>query len=272
MKSLDGGELAGYIKERQAKQVRALRQSWRVFPKLAIIRTSDSPVIGLYVRLKRQYGEDILIDIQDTIVEQSALIEVIETCNKDESIHGIIVQLPIDDVSETQDIVAHIAPQKDVDGLGPEAHYISATAQAIDWLLVGYGVELVGKQIAIVGQGMLVGAPLGNEQGLKVQTFDENSKNISDDIQSADIIVTATGMPRLITSDMVKQGAAVVDAGTASENGQIVGDVDDDVRERDDITITPKRGGVGPLTIASLFDNVITAARKVAEAQGQKDN
>ncbi len=115
--------------------------------------------------------------------------------------------------------------------------------------------------------GRLVGAPLAKmwtNSGYIVTTFDEDNGDLST-LVDYDIIVTATGVAGLITPAMVKQGAVVVDAGTASEHGKIVGDVSSDVRERDDISITPVRGGVGPLTVAALFDNVITAATKVAE-------
>lgn len=268
MKILNGSELVGYIKERQAKQVRGLRQAWRVFPKLAIIIASDNPVIDTYVRLKQRYGEDILIDVAIYRVEQTEVKALIQTLNNDVSVHGIVVQLPLADASETDAIVTMIAPEKDVDGLaGARAQYTSATATAIDWLLAGYNVTLRGKKIAIVGNGRLVGAPLAalwQKQELDVTVYDDTAPSL-DVLRLANVIVTATGVPGLITSAMVGPSAVVVDAGTASENGVIVGDVAADVRERGDITITPEKGGVGPLTIAALFDNVITAARKTAD-------
>ena len=144
---------------------------------------------------------------------------------------------------------------------------MSATATAIDWLLAGYNVTLRGKKIALVGNGRLVGAPLAalwRSQELDVTTYDDTTPSL-DVLRSADVIVSAAGVPGLIQSSMIAPGAVVVDAGTASENGAIVGDVATDVRERGDVTITPVRGGVGPLTIAALFDNVITAARKIAD-------
>jgi len=264
MKLLDGRELAGYIKERQARQVRALRQAWHVFPKLAIVQTTDNPVIDTYVRLKSTYGEDILIEVEVRQVEQAALAQTIRELNADESIHGIIVQLPLADPSETDEIVALIDPEKDVDGLGGKGSLTPATAMAIDWLLAGYNVALAGKEIAIVGNGRLVGAPLSKlwqTQGLDVHVYDDTTEDLTAALRSAQVIVTATGVPRLITSMMLQPSAVVVDAGTASEGGQIVGDLDPEVRERGDLTLTPEKGGVGPLTVAALFDNVITAAR-----------
>ena len=264
MKILDGRELVGYVEERQAKQVRALRQAWHTLPKLALIVTTDDPVIDTYVRLKQSYGEDILIEVNVHKVEQSQVSPLIDTLNTDESVHGIVVQLPLADPSETDAIVARISPEKDVDGLGPQAKYVSATATAIDWLLAGYNVSLKDKNIAIVGQGRLVGAPLAKlwtNAGLNVATYDDTVEDLQSELRRADVIVTATGVPGLITAAMISPGKAVVDAGTASENGVIVGDLAADVRERQDLIITPEKGGVGPLTIAALFDNVITAAR-----------
>ncbi|MDB5162851.1 MAG: putative Methylenetetrahydrofolate dehydrogenase, partial [Candidatus Saccharibacteria bacterium] len=116
---------------------------------------------------------------------------------------------------------------------------------------------------AIVGQGRLVGAPLADlwsRAGLNVVTYDDTVVDLQSELRKADVIVSATGVPGLVTAQMISAGKVVVDAGTASENGVIVGDIAPDVRERQDLTITPIRGGVGPLTIAALFDNVIVAA------------
>lgn len=265
-KLLNGAELAGYIKERQAKQIRALRQAWKVFPRLVILATpSASQAIQTYVRYKQEYGEDILIDVTVETVEQHELRDVIARYNADETVHGIIVQLPLDNPAETDEIVNQIAPEKDVDGLGQSAAFESATAVAVNWLLTGYGVDLAHKQIALVGRGRLVGGPLERmwqASGYAVTTLDDTSTDMAAVLKQSEIIVSATGVPRLITSALVPAGAVVVDAGTASENGVLVGDVDASVRERDDISITPERGGVGPLTIAALFDHVITAAQR----------
>ena len=282
MKLLNGAELRDFIKERQAKQVRALRQSWRVFPKLVIFYSSKNPVIETYMRLKTAYAEDILIEAEKRFVSPENLAEEIQKANRDEEIHGIIVQLPLENPNgekvEGEDlakILAEISPEKDVDGLASDV-FEPATAVAIDWLLAGYNVELAGKKIAVVGQGLLVGKPLAKRwknSGLDVKTFDEqNAEEMRETLSNFDVVVTAVGKAGLISSEMLKQKAVVVDAGTSSENGVIKGDVAEEVREnRQDLTITPKIGGVGPLTIAALIDNVIIAARKVAQRKGQQD-
>jgi methylenetetrahydrofolate dehydrogenase (NADP+)/methenyltetrahydrofolate cyclohydrolase len=274
MKLLSGAEIAGFIMERQAKQVRALRQSWRVIPRLAIIQTHDDTVSDKYVAKKIEYANDILVDVDSYKVNQNEVEELIDKLNKDNLIHGIIVQLPIEDPSQTDIIVSKIAPEKDVDGLTENSQFLPATAQAIDWLVAGYGVELFGKKIVVIGKGKLVGGPIAAlwlKQNLNVLVADSKTENLELVVHDADVIVSAAGKPGLVTRKMVKPGSVVIDAGTANSNGSIVGDVADDVRELDDISITPKIGGVGPLTIAALIDNVIRAARVVADKEGQKD-
>ena len=264
-KLLDGNELAGYIKERQARQVRMLRQAHKIFPKLVIVTSkTTSPVIDTYVRMKRRYGDDILIETEVVSCGEPKMADVIERYNKDDSVHGIIVQLPLGADAEVDEILGVIAPEKDVDGLGEGAAYLSATAEAIQWLLAGYGVDLKGKSIAMIGNGRLVGQPLVHvwrESGLSVTVIDEaTTSHLRDVVKVSDVIVSATGVPRLITSEMIPVGAVVIDAGTASEDGKLMGDVESAARERDDLKITPEKGGVGPLTIAALYDHVIQVA------------
>jgi methylenetetrahydrofolate dehydrogenase (NADP+)/methenyltetrahydrofolate cyclohydrolase len=264
MKILNGRDLADFIMERQARQVRALRQAHKVFPKLAIVQTIDSPVIDSYVKLKRAYADDILIEVEVYKIDQEQLPGVVERLNADPSVHGIIIQLPLADPSATQASVDLVAPGKDVDGLGVNATLDPATPLAIIWLVAGYNVDLAGKKIAIVGNGRLVGAPLARlwqASGYDVTIFDEHSGDMQKQLPDYDIIVSATGVPSLITSNLIKQGAVVVDAGTAAEHGKIVGDLAADLRSREDLTITPEKGGVGPLTVTALFDNVIRAAQ-----------
>jgi methylenetetrahydrofolate dehydrogenase (NADP+)/methenyltetrahydrofolate cyclohydrolase len=271
-KFLNGGELAGYIKNRQAHEVRALRQARRIFPRLAILTTSteNAPVkvIETYIRLKQRYGADILIDVEVHRAQTAELPDLIKKLNADPATHGMIVQLPIADPDKTDEIVNLVAPEKDVDGLGRNSAFDPATPLAINWLLAGYNTDLKSRRVAIVGEGRLVGRPLARmwkNSGIDVKTLNEKSVDFHLVLRAADVIVTATGVPGLIKSQDVKSGAVVVDAGTAEANGKIVGDLDPAVRARDDLTLTPEKGGVGPLTITALFDNVIRAAQRAAE-------
>ena len=268
MKLLNGSELAGFIKERQAKQVRALRQASHVNPKLAIIQAKDDPVINTYVRLKKQYGADILVDVDTYMIPQQEIIKKLQSLNKDKSVHGIIVQLPLTDISQTEEIVNMVAPDKDVDALGAKAKLSAATPLAIMWLLAGYNVDLNGKHILLIGRGRLVGAPLEKmllSSGYDVEVIGREATDLAQHTADADVIITATGSPAILYSKMIKQGAVVVDAGVASESGKTVGDLADDVYERDDLTLTPRKGGVGPLTVCGLFDNVIRAAQRLGK-------
>lgn len=263
MKLLNGAELAEFIKERQARQVRALRQAHKILPKLAIITCGENPTIDKYVSLKQVYGEDILVNVEQHNVAQSEAMELIEQLNNDDSVHGIIVQLPLPDPTSTDEIVDTIAPQKDVDALGKESQFDAATPLAINWLLSGYNINLQGKNIVVVGQGRLVGAPLVKmlrNSDLMPKIVDENTENPEEIFADADIIITAVGKAGLITADMIPLDCVVIDAGTTSENGVLRGDLADNVYERQDLTLSPVRGGVGPLTVAALFDNVIRAA------------
>lgn len=262
MKELNGAELAGFIKERQAHQVHQL-QAQGVKPKLVILRDNDSSVIAKYVSLKKKYGEDIGIAVEDTILLTEKLAAKIEQSNRDPDTHGIIVQLPLEKPGQTDKIVQKIYSGKDVDDLTESHKFDGATATAINWLLTGYNVELKNRKIAVVGRGRLVGAPLirmWRNSSYDVTVFGHDSD--LNKLANFDVIVTATGQPHLITSDMIKPDAVIVDAGTASEDGVIVGDIDRAVRERNDLNaITPAKGGVGPLTIAALFENVLIATQ-----------
>lgn len=265
MRLLNGKELAGFIKERQARQVRALRQAHGIEPKLAIVMTAeDNPVIETYVRMKKRYGADILVDVDIHKVHQADVRELLNKLSNDDTIHAIIVQLPLQDPSETDEILKLVPSHKDVDGLGGDPDFEPATALAILWLLSGYNIELNGKNVLLVGRGKLVGEPLEKlllESGITPKVADKYTEDVPGLCREADVIVSATGVAGLIKPDMLKQNAVVVDAGVASEGGKTVGDVAPEVYEkRDDLTITPVKGGVGPLTVCALFDNVIRAA------------
>ncbi|HVO86593.1 MAG TPA: bifunctional 5,10-methylenetetrahydrofolate dehydrogenase/5,10-methenyltetrahydrofolate cyclohydrolase [Candidatus Binatia bacterium] len=263
MKLLNGTELAGFIKQRQAKQVRALLQTANIHPKLAIVLTIDHPAINVYIKMKKAYGADILVEVEVHRVSQDDAVELIKTLNQDDSVHGIIVQLPLERPEETDKIVNAVAPGKDVDALGEKSIFEPATPMAILWLLAGYNVDLTGRKILLIGRGKLVGAPLEKilkASGYKVEVLDREVKDLSAHTKDADVIITATGSPAVLYPDMIKQGAVVVDAGVASESGKTVGDLAPEVYARQDLTLTPEKGGVGPLTVCALFENVILAA------------
>ncbi len=262
MKLLNGTELAGFIKERHAKQVRSLLAD-KIRPKLAIVQAKDDPVIDTYVRLKQEYGADIGVEVDLHKVNQREVPELLNKLSIDKLVHGIIVQLPLPDPSQTDEVVNLVNPKKDVDALGAKSKFEPATPMAIIWLLSGYNIDLTGKKILLIGRGKLVGAPLEKilkDSGHNVEVIDREVADLAAHTKEADVIITATGSPAILYPDMIKQGAVVVDAGVASEEGKTVGDLTPDVYERNDLTITPEKGGVGPLTVCALFENVIRAA------------
>lgn len=268
MKLLNGSDLAGFIKERQAKQVRMLRQAHGIFPRLAIVTDVENPVIDVYMRLKQKYGADILIDVEIHRTEAGEVLGKVEELNQRSDVQAIIVQLPISDMAQADQVLAAVDPVKDVDGLNPKSQSDAATPIAINWLLAGYSVELAGRKVAIVGRGRLVGAPLEKmwrNSGVDVTTFSRGDDLT--ELKNYDVVVTAAGAPHIITSEMIKPGAVLIDAGTSSEDGVVRGDVAPELRQRQDLTITPEKGGVGPLTVAALFDNVINACLKIANSK-----
>ncbi|HSX52984.1 MAG TPA: bifunctional 5,10-methylenetetrahydrofolate dehydrogenase/5,10-methenyltetrahydrofolate cyclohydrolase [Patescibacteria group bacterium] len=265
MKLLNGSELGGFIKERQAKAVRNLRQAHGIVPKLVIIRTNPDPVVDSYMRLKSGYGQDILIDVDVETIKQSEALKIIKTHNKDPKVHGIIVQLPLEDITQTAEILNSVDANKDVDGLAQDTSFDPATPMAITWLLAGYNIDLKSKKIVIVGHGRLVGKPLAKmwkASGLDITVADRKVTDLAAMTRQADVLVCATGVPKLINKDMIKPDAVIVDAGVATDSNGLVGDVDSEVRELDTITITPIKGGVGPLTVCALFENVIRSAQR----------
>jgi methylenetetrahydrofolate dehydrogenase (NADP+)/methenyltetrahydrofolate cyclohydrolase len=262
MKILNGLELAGFIKQRHAQQVRSLRGRG-VTPKLAIVQTKDDPVINTYVSLKQKYGADIGTEVEIHKVRQAQAEEILNKLSIDESVHGIIVQLPLENPEKTDEVVNLVNPDKDVDALGDKSQFEPATPMAILWLLSGYNVDIKDKQILLIGRGKLVGGPLEKilkNSGYEVEVIDREIPDLKKRTLKADVIITATGSPAILYSSMIKEGAVVVDAGVASESGKTVGDLAPDVYQRDDLTITPEKGGVGPLTVCALFENVIRSA------------
>jgi methylenetetrahydrofolate dehydrogenase (NADP+)/methenyltetrahydrofolate cyclohydrolase len=214
-----------------------------------------------------------LIDVDVYKIKQDESKATLNKLNNEDSVHAIIVQLPLEDPSKTGEIVNLVNPNKDVDGLGKDSIFEPATPMAILWLLSGYNIDLMGKYVLLVGQGRLVGAPLKkimDESGVNPAVVDKTVVDLKAETLKADVLITATGVAGLIMPNMLKEKAVVVDAGVASEGGKTVGDVSAEVYEtRDDITISPIKGGVGPLTVCALFENVIRAAKNVAEKQKQ---
>ncbi len=234
-----------------------------VMPKLVIIQTIESKVIDLYVNVKKRYAKRIGVEVLHVQVEPHEAQKIITQYNNDTTVHGIIVQLPLDPILIVQDVLAYVSPEKDVDGLRVDSEYVPPTAQAIYMLLQESERNLSNEKIALVGHGTLVGRPtqkLLTEKGLRAQVFVKGD-DLSQ-LQAYTVIISGVGVPALITSQNVAAGSLVIDAGTAEESGSIVGDAEESLYARTDITISAKKGGVGLLTVRGLFENVLIAAQK----------
>ena len=253
-KLLNGRESADFIKARHSQQVAGMEQA----PRLAIIRSQSNPAGDQYLKMKRRYGNDIGAEVDLFVETESTILDRINALNSDTGVTGILLQLPLGDRELTDRALAAVKPAKDIDGLGPDSPYEPGTVKAALWLLASHNVDLRGR-IVIVGQGRLVGKPLADRlesQGLDVVRADINTRDLGALTRTADMIFTGTGRPGLIRSDMVKDGTVIVDTGAPST------ELDPALFERPSLTITPNPGGVGPMTIASLFDNLLIAAQR----------
>lgn len=252
MKLLTGRDVAAYIKQRHTSQASGMHPE----PRLAIIRSEDNVAGDRYLKMKRKYGEDIGVAVDLYVETSDTILGRIQTLNDDNAVTGILIQLPLTDPSITDAAIAAIAPDKDIDGLAPNSRFEAATPKAALWLLASHNVDLEGR-IVVVGQGRLVGKPLADRlqaSGLDVVRCDINTKDLGAETIQGDIVFTGTGQEHLIKPDMIKSGAVVVDTGSPQ------GELDPALYDRDDLTITPNPGGVGPMTVAALFDNLLIAA------------
>lgn len=256
-------ELVAQIKKNQL-QTAATLKAQGIIPKLAIVVTVDNPVINAYMNMKQKYGAELGAKVVVHRITAAEAAETLAKLNADATVHGIIVQLPLADPERTDEIVDQVVPEKDVDALGVQAHFVPATPMAILWLIAGYKIDLHHKKVVLVGRGKLVGAPL--ERLLQAENIDvavatrSTTPDIPSVTRTADVIITATGHHGAVRADMVKPHAVVVDAGVAGEGGKTVGDLSEDVYARQDLLVTPTKGGVGPLTVCALFENVLAAA------------
>lgn len=259
VKFLNGLDLASFIKVRQAAAVKQLVQ-FAVAPRLEILVTPDNRLGLIYAGLKRKYAEEIGAQVTITQLAQAEMPARLKQATADSAIDGLVIQLPLPQPDETDQICRLIPLSKDIDRLNPSGDRETATATAVTWLLAGHGIDLARKKIVIIGCGRLVGAPLLKilqSSGTDVSALAPHDFS-AEKIKAADVVVSAAGQPGLIKSAHLAEGAVVVDAGTTVLEGRLTGDVEAAVYgEREDLIITPQKGGLGPVTIAVLFDRLI---------------
>lgn len=230
---------------------------------LVVIIVGHNPASISYTKLKKMIGERIgvkvdLIHLEENTTEEE-LKDKIQELNKNENIHGVIVQLPLPSEIDTESVLAKISSEKDIDGLSGKSVFNAPVALAIEEILSRSNVTVSDKTVAIIGRGRLVGIPVAKwfrDMGANVEIISRDTKDISRVTLKADIIVSGAGSPYLLKPDMIKKGVIVIDAGTSEESGKLVGDVDPECADKCSL-FTPVPGGVGPLTIVMLFKNLL---------------
>ena len=275
---IDGKKLAQEIRAKLKIECEELKQKG-IVPKLAVIMVGDDKASQVYVRNKSKACNEIGIEFEEYLlnenIKQKELIELIEKLNKDTSIKGILLQSPIPKGLDINEAFRTIAPEKDVDGfhpltlgklfIGEHETFVPCTPKGIMTILDDIKTEYEGKHAVIVGRSRIVGKPISQillKRGATVTICHSKTKDIANYTRQADILVVAVGRPHIITQDMVKEGAIVVDVGINRINGKIIGDVDTENVLPVCSKITPVPGGVGITTVLSLLQNVVQAARE----------
>lgn len=275
---IDGKELAKKIRANLKIECEELKKK-NINSKLAVIMVGEDPASKVYVRNKSRACEDVGIKYEeyllDSKITQKELIELIEKLNNDKTINGILLQSPIPSNLDINEAFRTISPEKDVDGFNPvnvgklvlnQDTFVSCTPYGIMKMFEEYNIDLTGKNVVILGRSNIVGKPLIHcclNKNATVTSCHSKTQNLAQKAKEADVLISAIGKANFVTADMVKDGAVVIDVGiNRLDNGKITGDVDfESVKEKASY-ITPVPGGVGPMTIAMLMNNVIKATRR----------
>lgn len=283
MKIIDGKELAARLQEDLSKHVSVMKEHHGIVPGLAVILVGDNPASQVYVRNKERSALKVGFKsetrvLSDSISEEE-LIEVIESYNADDSIHGILVQLPLPKHINDTKIIMAIDPQKDVDGFHPlnTGHLwsgrpimVPCTPAGIMEMFSDYNISLEGKHAVIVGRSNIVGKPMAQlllEKNATVTLAHSRTLDLQKVTKQADILIVAIGSSEFIKADYVKDGAVVIDVGmNRNEDGKLVGDVDFKEVAQKVSYITPVPGGVGPMTITMLLKQTYQAALRTTKA------
>ena len=274
---IDGKELAKKTRQNLKLECDELKKEG-INPKLAVIMVGDNPASKVYAKNKSKACQEVGIEYEeyllDSNIKQEELIKLIKKLNEDKTINGILLQSPIPNGLDINEAFRTIDYKKDVDGFHPmnvgklalgQDTFVSCTPYGVMRMFEEYNIDLCGKNVVILGRSNIVGKPLSQcclNKNATVTICHSKTQNTKKITKEADIVISAIGKPKFITQDMVKDGAVIIDVGiNRNENGKIVGDVDfENVKEKASY-ITPVPGGVGPMTIAMLINNVIKAAK-----------
>lgn len=274
---LDGKMVAKKIKENLRKEVEELKQNG-ITPKLAVIMVGNDSASKIYVKNKSIACQEVGIEYEEYLLNEDTsmneLLELIDKLNKDKNINGILLQSPIPRGLDINEAFKAITPEKDVDGFNPcnvgklclgQETFISCTPYGIIRLLEEYGINIEGKDAVVVGRSNIVGKPMMQcllNKNATVTICHSKTIKLDRATRKADILVVAIGKPKFITKDMVKEGAIVIDVGiNRGEDGKLCGDVDFEEVSNVASYITPVPGGVGPMTIAMLMNNIVKATK-----------
>jgi methylenetetrahydrofolate dehydrogenase (NADP+) / methenyltetrahydrofolate cyclohydrolase len=277
---LDGKQLAQQIRSEIAEEVVEFIQNNAVVPCLAAVLVGDDPASEVYVRNKRKACEAVGIESQlhrlPASVASDELLKLVAKLNKDEAVHGILVQLPLPPKIDTARVLLAVSPAKDVDAFHPEnvgrlvqgrPRFLPCTPQGVQQLLVRSGIEIANRHVVIIGRSDIVGRPLsimlsqrGPGADATVTLCHSRTRDLPSITRQADILIVAIGRPKFVTADMVRRGGVVVDVGINRTEEGLVGDVDFAAVREVAGAISPVPGGVGPLTIAMLLCNTLSAA------------
>lgn len=274
-KILNGKYVAEKIRHDLSIKVKNIKDKTGRVPGLAVVLVGDDPASKTYVSMKEKACKQVGIYSEvyklKADAQEHELLKLIHQLNSDEKIDGILVQLPLPGHIDEKKIIDAIKPEKDVDGFHPvnigkllinEKGFIPCTPYGIIKLMDYYGIEIEGKNAVVVGRSNIVGKPLAVlllHRNATVTICHSRTKNLPDITKKADILVAAVGKARIITSDMVKEGAVVIDVGINRIEGKLRGDVDYEKVKEKASWITPVPGGVGPMTITMLLNNTIEA-------------
>ncbi|VBB06269.1 tetrahydrofolate dehydrogenase/cyclohydrolase [Lucifera butyrica] len=285
-KILDGNWFAGQIRERVRNEVVSLQQELGITPGLAVIIVGDNPASQVYVNRKHKAcGETGIHSVVIRLAEQTTqneLLQKIEELNRDGSIHGILVQLPLPAHIDEMVILQAISPAKDVDGFHPfnmgslaagRELLVPCTPAGIVRLLEMAGIDLEGKRAVIIGRSNIVGKPMALlllSRNATVTVCHSRTRELAAIAREADILIAAVGKPGFVKPEMVKPGAVVIDVGINRVEGKLAGDVDFPAVREVAGAITPVPGGVGPLTISMLLANTVKAVRLLQPTAGVK--
>ncbi len=278
---IDGKAIAAKLREQIGKETALFQKETNITPHLAAVLIGEDPASAVYVRNKQRAcqkaGVQSTLHQLPTETTERELLDLVASLNNNSTVHGVLVQLPLPKQITEQNVLDAISPLKDVDAFHPEnvglivqgrPRFLPCTPHGVQQLLIESHVQVEGAHAVVLGRSEIVGKPMalllmqkGMAANATVTVCHSRTQNLTDITQTADIIIAAIGIPKFVTAEMVKPGAVVIDVGINRVDGKLVGDVDYDAVQEIASAITPVPGGVGPMTIAMLLKNTLTAAK-----------